>query len=545
MDQPEKSLLGARMDRRQLGRLAIAGASSAALVSLLAACGGDDDDDETPASGGSQSGGDTTPSGTETESSGSGGESKVIIAQGVDVRTFDPHEDTRSPEIFRNLFDNLLHRNQDLELVPSLAETWENIDETTWEFTLRQDVTFHDGTPLTSKDVKYTFDRVLNPDVSSRIYTFISMIDRAEVVDDYTVRIITKNPFPALPTVARYVFVLPADKYEELGPEGFSLAPVGTGPYKFVEWVPDGHFIFERYDDHWRGQPSVATVEVRPVPEDATRVSSLKAGEIDIATLIPVTDVAGVEEDDNLDVRAVRSLFTIFVGMNTWNEPFTDARVRQAMNYAVDVEAIIENLLEGHGYPLGQICAPPVFGYNPDIENYPYDPDRARELLAEAGYPDGFNTTLDTPQGQYLQDVEISQAIAGQLAEVGVNVEVRPAEFNEYFDRWLAKSIEGLYFLGNTASTLDVDAVLGSHFDSERRGLYYNSPESDEMIHAAAQEFDVAKREEMYHELMQFLHDQAPWIFLYNQENIYGVNKTLEWTPVADERLWVFDMKRL
>ncbi|HEX7101897.1 MAG TPA: ABC transporter substrate-binding protein, partial [Nitrolancea sp.] len=469
---------------------------------------------------------------------------KVTIAQGVDVRTFDPNEDTRSFEVFRNVFDNLLARDQDLKLVPGLAESWSNIDPTTWEFKIRQGVKFHDGTPLTAKDVEFTWSHVLDPNVKSRIYSFISTVDHVQAVDDFTVRLVTKTAFPALPTIVDYVFIVPAETYKAMGPEKFAVAPVGTGAYKFVEWIKDEHFSFERNDDYWRGKASITNAEFRPISEDATRVAALQAGEVDISTLIPITNVPTIRADSKLDIRSVRSLFTIFVGMNTFKAPFTDVRVRQALNYAVDVDSLVKNLLDGHAYPLGQICAPAVFGYNPDVKPYPYDPEKAKSLLAEAGFPDGFSTTLDTPSGQYLQDVEMSQAIAGQLAKVGVKVEVKAAEFNEYFDRWLAKKIDGLYFLGNTATTMDVDGVLGSHFDSKRRGLYYNSPESDDLIHQGQMEFDVAKRQQIYAQEQVYLHDQAPWIFLYNQENIFGVAKSLEWKPNADDRIWVYEMKR-
>jgi peptide/nickel transport system substrate-binding protein len=533
-------------------QLALAGASASGLT-LLAGCGGGSSSPTAGESAATSSSSavaaspQATVAGTSAAATTSTSDkpTKVTIAQGVDVRTFDPNEDTRSFEVFRNVFDNLLTHDQDLKLVPSLAESWNNIDPTTWEFKIRQGVTFHDGTPMTAKDIEFTWTHVLDPNTKSRIYSFISTVDHVKAVDDFTIQIVTKTPFPALPTIVNYVGIVPAEKYQSMGPDKFAVAPIGTGPYRFVEWVKDEHFSFERYDDHWRGPAAITNVEFRPIPEDATRVAALQAGEVDIAPLIPITNVPTIESDASLSIRTVRSLFTIFVGMNTFKAPFTDVRVRQALNYAVDVDSLIKNLLDGHGYPLGQICAPAVFGYNPDVKPYPYDPEKAKSLLAEAGFPDGFSTTLDTPSGQYLQDVEMSQAIAGQLAKVGVKVEVKAADFNEYFDRWLAKKIEGLYFLGNTATTMDVDAVLGSHFDSKRRGLYYNSPESDDLIHQGQAEFDVAKRQQIYNQEQVYLHDQAPWIFLYNQENIYGAAKSVDWKPVADDRIWVYEMKRI
>jgi peptide/nickel transport system substrate-binding protein len=432
--------------------------------------------------------------------------------------------------------------DDELNLIPWLAESWENIDELTWEFKIRQGVVFHDGTPLTAEDFKFSFEHVLDPANESRRLTQVSIIQTVETPDDFTLRLITAEPAAALLSKLQAIYALPAATYQEMGPEQFALNPVGTGPYRVAEWVRDSHVRLERYDDYWRGPVELETAEFRPIPEAATRVAALQAGELDVATLIPTIDVPVIEANPDLSIRQVPSLRVIFCGMNTFAEPFTDVRVRQALNYAVDVQSIIDNLLSGFGTRLASVSGPAEFGFNPNLEPYPYDPERAMQLLTEAGFPNGFSTTLDTPIGRYLQDVEVSQAIAGMLGEVGVQVEVRQAEFNEYFDRWLAEDIEGLYFLGNGATTLDADGVMDGHFDSERRGLYYNSPESDEMIHAALQEFDPARREALYHELMAYLHDQAPWIFLYVQEDIYGTAANLVWAPRPDETLNVWSM---
>ncbi|MCM8749951.1 ABC transporter substrate-binding protein [Thermomicrobiaceae bacterium CFH 74404] len=515
-------------------------------AALLAACS-QASDEQTP--GGEDAGPGT--SSTPTVATQPGGETPtgsstrpIVIAQGVDIASFDPHEDTSTVAIavFRNVFNSLVERDHELNLVPALAESWQTIDELTWEFQLRRDVLFHDGNPLTSKDIKFSIERVLDPSVNSRSRTRVEVIDRVEAVDDYTVRIITREPFPPLLTILGYLYALPADKYQEMGSEQFAVSPIGTGPYKFVEWVKDDHIILERFEDHWGGSPSIPSVEFRPIPEAATRVASLLAGELDLATLIPITDIPTIEQRSDLDIRTVPSTRTIFIGMNTWNPPFDDVRVRQALNYAVDVQSIIDNLLGGHGLRIASVSGPAEFGFNPNLEPYPFDPEKAKQLLAEAGYADGFQTTLDTPVGRYLQDLEVAQAVAGYLANVGIQVEVRPAEFQEYFTRWLNLEIPGLYLLGWGASTLDADGVMGGHFHSKRRGLYYNSPESDRMIEEAMSEFDPERREAIYHELMAYLHEQAPWIFLYVQEDIYGVKADLRWQPRSDELLNVHEM---
>ena len=470
----------------------------------------------------------------------------VTIAQGVDIASFDPPEDTSAAarSIFQNVFDQLVELDDNLQFVPSLAESWTNIDDLTWEFKIRQGVLFHDGSPLTAHDVKFSFDVILDPNEGRRqqINLAAAGITRVEAPDDFTVRITTAEPYAPLPTSNRFVHILPAATYQAMGREAFALKPVGTGPYRVVEWVKDTHIKLERFDQHWRGAPVIGSVEFRPIPEASTRVSALRAGEIDLATLVPPSEIPVINEEEGTEVRTVPSMRTIFVGMNTSQPPLDDVRVRQALNYAVDVDAIVEFILDGHAHRMASVAGPGEFGYNPDLQPYPHDPDRARALLAEAGV-NGFDVTLHTPQGRYLQDVEVCQAIAGQLAEVGVNAEVRPAEFQQFFSAYLANELDGLHFLGYASAQLDADGVLGAHLETGSAGeMYYSTPETDEMIRAARRELDSEKRGAILHDLMAHLREDAPWIFLYKQEDIYGVNRNLMWTPRSDERLWAFQM---
>jgi len=556
-DSPNAQHLTATIDRRNLLRLAMSGVTGATLVAVLAACGGSSPSTSTStstssqpaasASGSPSVGAAASPAAsgaTPSAAASTPSNAKVTVAQGVDIKSFDPHVDTSSAAlaIFLNVFDHLVARDQNLKFIPGLAESWTTLNDTTWEFKIRQGVKFHDGTSFTANDMKFTINYVLDPKNNSPQRTRIAGIDHAEAPDDSTFHIVTKTPLPALlDELSENIFALPAAAYQSMGTQKFALAPIGTGPYKFVEWVRDSHVTLERFDGYWGTKASIQTAEYRPIAEDATRVAALQAGELTIAALIPPTDIPTLQASSKLDVRTIRSIRTDFVGMNCFKPPFTDVRVRQALNYAVDIPSIIKDILGGHGYQNANVCAASAFGYDPNLKPYTYDPEKAKSLLKEAGLANGFSTTLDTPQGRYLDDVEVAQAIAGQLGAVGIKVEVKPAEFNEYFNRWLAKKIEGLYFLGFGGAT-DADGVLGSHFDSKRRGLYYNSPQSDDLIHQSMAELDTAKRENLYHQLMGYLHDQAPWIFLYDEEDIYGVVKTLKWQPVADERISAFDM---
>lgn len=469
--------------------------------------------------------------------------SEVIIAINTDWESMDPHEDTNNPYIFQNIFDSLVGRDQDLQIIPELAESWENIDELTWEFKLRQDVVFHDGTPMTAEDVAFTFNHILDPDVGSRSQPFIAMIDRAEVVDDYTVRLITVEPYPPLVDTTLRVFIVPAKAFQEMGAAEFAVNPVGTGEYRFVEWVRDDHALFERFEDNWRSEATIDFMRTRPIAETSTRGASVIAGEADIARRIAPSDAASFAESDGVEVREVRGLRIFFGMINTLNGgPLAEVKVRQAMNYAVDVEGIIEHILYGYGYPVASVTGQASFGFNPNLEPYPYDPDRARELMAEAGYADGFQTTFDLPGGHLPAGEEVAQAMIGFLADIGITAELQTAPFEQYWAAWLAGEHQGLALQSWGDQTMNADGVMGGHLDSTRRGIYYHSPRSDELTQMAMAEFDDEKREAIYQELMAYLHEQCPWIFLWDEAQLFGVNSSLQWEPRADETIQVHTM---
>lgn len=558
-ESPGDALLEESVSRRTLLKRSIMfGLSVPVGVSLLAACGDDDDEVQPTASGGSEATAtgsieestntpeeDSEPSDElPEEETGSGENSdgkKVTFSWGIDIVTFDPHGDATPVAfaVYRNVFSNLVTRDENLEHQPQVAASWEVIDDTTWEFNLREDVVFHDGSRLTSADIVYSFENLFDSIQASRV----AVVDRVEAVDDYTVRIITRTPMPAFLTIIHYCWILPAETHAAMGSAEFSSKPVGSGPYRVTNWVKDDRVEMVRVEDHWENTASIVETEFRPIPESSTRVAALLNGEIDVAGLLPPSDIPLIEENPDCEVRLVRSLRQIFIAINATVEPFTDVRVRQALNYAVDIDEIIEFVLDGHGYPSGQLSGPAEFGYNPDLEPYPYDPDKARELLAEAGFPDGFDTVIETPIARYLQDVEVAQAIGGQLANVGINVEVRPSEYAALAERIRVGDMPAMWLIGWGATAIHADGVMGSRIDTERTGgLYYNNPEADELVHKAAAEFDQDKALEYYHELQALLHDDCPVIFCYSQEDIYGVRSGLKWEPMPNETMDVFRM---
>jgi peptide/nickel transport system substrate-binding protein len=468
-----------------------------------------------------------------------GASGEVVVAMGVDVLTLDPNIDTiiarQQPAM--NMFDRLVALTAEMRPVPELAVAWEQPEPQRIRFRLRRGVKFHDGTEFTSKDVKFTYDRILDPALKSRLRDWIRFVAEVETPDPYTAVVRLHYPFaPALNHLAQ-IPIVSKDVVERVGVERFAKSPVGTGPFRFVEWVKDQRVVLEANPGYWKGAPKIQRIVWKPVPEHASRLAELLTGRADIVVNVPPQQVGVIERDPKLRVAKVRSLRTAFIAINTWQKPFDDVRVRQALNYGVDGEALIRDLFLGYGYRSSQPASPLVFGYNAEVKAYPYDPDRARKLLAEAGYPQGFKTTLDGPIARYPLDKEIVEAVAGQLRKIGVEVTPNAMEFNRFWERFLGKKFDGLGFLSVGNIVADPDWNIAIHMDSKRRGIYYNTPQLDHWIEEGKVTTDGAKREAIYQRIFRHVHEQAPWIFLLDYADLYGVSARLQWTPRADE--WI------
>lgn len=476
-----------------------------------------------------------------------GPEGEIIIAQGVDATTLDPnmHAETPTNNVNIQMYDSLLMRDAEGELFPGLAKSYENLDDNTWEFELREGVTFHNGEPFTAEAVKFTLDRILDPENSSPQFSHISAIEEVRVVDDFTVQIITSKPFPTLPSqlVARQI--VPPEYTRENGADHLASNPVGTGPYKFVEWTRDERILLTANEDYWRGTPKIKDVVFRVIPESSTRIAELQTGSVDIIVNVPPHQADTLEGQEDTYVSRAPSTRVIFVGMVTTEDgPLADKRVRQALNYGVDVEAIIDNVLMGNGVPLqGQPVAEMSLGFNSDVDSYDYDPQRARELLAEAGYSDGLSLSMDSPSGRYLMDKEAAQAVAGQLEEIGVDIELNIQEWGVYVEKIMSRQLSGLFLLGWGNTTFDADATVYPFFRTGQTFCYYEDPEMDEMLDLARETMDMELREERFNEVMAVLSEEAPWLYLHQQMDVYGVSSRLEWTARPDELIHAFEAR--
>ncbi len=330
---------------------------------------------------------------------------------------------------------------------------------------------------------------------------------------------------------------MPKVVYEELGSEQFSLAPVGSGPFSFVSWVKDVELRLDAFDDYWKGRPQVDGLSLRPLAEATSRVSALRAGEVHIATDLPPDQVAVVEGAEGIHIENGSGLTQLSLAMNSAFAPFDDVRVRQAVNYAIDLDLIIETIMGGRGEALGQPFAPNSFGFDPSIAPYPYDPDKAKSLLREAGYPEGFTTQLWSRSGGGVSgaDDQVNQAITAMLAEVGITVEINAMEESRYSEVSLDATTPGFVQFSNRDALGDGDFILGLWFDSSRRSPFYNTPELDSMIRAQVEETDRDTREKLLRDIAAHMHDEAPVGFLFTIDTIYGVSDRVSgWTSRGD-----------
>jgi len=451
----------------------------------------------------------------------------IVVAIGVDASTLDPQRttDSATESINKNLYNNLVRFDANMEIVPDLATHWTvSEDGRTWTFYLREGVRFHDGTPLDAQAVKQSFDRLLDPANAFPRASLHSDIVAVEVVGPYAVSFTTAQPAGAMlarmahPSAA--IVSIPA--VERWG-SAFGQHPVGTGPFKFESWTPGQEIVLVRNGDYFKGAPAIERVTYRVVPEESVRTLMLQAGEVHVAVGIPPDQIPLLERMRGVEVKQTPSTMMMYLAMNGQKSPFNDVRVRQAMNYAINKEEIVEYLLSGLADVADSPLSPVIWGYA-RTGVYEYNPQKARQLLAEAGYPNGFSMSLWTPVGRYLQDLPTAEIVQAQLAEVGINVRVETWEFGAYIEE-IKKAQYDMVLLGWSPSTGDADWGLFPVFHSTQwppqsnRALYGN-PVADALMEAGQREPDQEKRREIYRELQQIIFNDAPWIFLWSTQQI-------------------------
>lgn len=477
--------------------------------------------------------------GTQGGASPDAAKTTAVIVQGSEPDSLAPDIDAirTSVRVHNHIFEaatKYAWDGEEITLQPSLTDSWEQIEPNRWRFKVHPGIKFHNGEALTAEAFKFSLEKYIgNAGMVSTIFA-----DRQiEVVDDLTFDVVTDaDNFAALPATMSFLAIYPPEYYEEIGgSDAFGINPVGTGPYKFVSWDKGVEIKLEANEDYWgETEPQIKELVFRSIPEASTRVAQLETGAADLVTDLPPELAARVEELGDAHTVEMDSNRRLFFFFNTFESPTDDVRVRQAINYAVDTQSIIDNLFEGHAGRLAGIYLPGEAGYNPDFEGYPYDPDKARELLAEAGYADGVEVDVHYTVGNTTLDKETAEAVQGQLAEVGITANMDGRPVSALSQEYANQTSTGMSFWSFAPVWFDPSFIMIVHFSSTGLYRYNASDEQDALINAAFSETDPERRIELYQELEEYLiTEHAVWLPLYAQQDIYGVSDALNWDDNA------------
>ena len=493
-------------------------------------------------------------------------------ASSGDVISYDPNAqvDSFTQSVHHMVFDPLVRRNKDLKLEPALATSWEVVEPTRWRFKLRQGVKFHDGSDFTAEDVKFSIERIPNVTGPNPSTIYVRRVAGVEIVDDFTVRVKTNGPAPTLPNDFIRLFIVShkaAADYstKDSSAEGFNLgkATIGTGPYKFVSWAPTQDLVLEKFDGYWDGPQPWDKVIRKEIPNDAARVAQLKAGQVDLISKVPATDLASIESDPALQVIKTESIYIPYLEFDfradspqVWDNagnkldknPFLDPKVREAFDLALDRETIVEFALEGMGVVSTQLVSTNIFGYDKAIPAPAFDVEKALKLMAEAGYPDGFKVALS-----YANDrmpTELGPTVAQLLAAINVKVDVQgvpaavfnPAktrgEYSLYMASWGTLTGEANYMLSSLMHTNDAEKSLGAF---NVRG--YSNPQMDKLIEDAAVEMDEAKRRTLLEEANMLVSTDRPDLPLATNLSAWGAKADkVTYDPRSDEDTLAMDV---
>lgn len=480
----------------------------------LVACTNDTKQEETAADA-------AEPNQENTEAKGE--DVNMTIAVNAEIISLDPHNisDTLSGSATDTMYESLYDYNLDMELEPVLATDYSvSEDGLEYTFKIREGVTFHDGTQLNAEAVKYNFDRVLDEKKNLRRRKNFVYVNSTEVLDDYTLLVKLDSPFaPMINRIASLSIISPA-ALEKYGEQGILTNPVGTGPYTFEEWTPGDKMVVRANSNYWREGPKIDTLTFKPVTENGARIAMLQTGEADYIYPMPTEQVKSVEGDNNIEIIEGQSTIARFAFINMTKDVFSDVKVRQAMNYAIDKDAYAKVVKSGYAVPLTS-HVPSTIEYQSPQPEYEYNVEKAKELMKEAGYPDGFKTDIWAPND--TENMKGMQFISQQLAEIGIDVEVVPMEEGTLSDAIYSpqtpeESKVNMWYV--SWSAFDFDGATTRLFHSTNipptspNVSYYMNDEADKLMDAGATEVDPSKRAEIYADLQELIWNDAPWIFL-------------------------------
>ncbi|NKB59318.1 MAG: ABC transporter substrate-binding protein [Alphaproteobacteria bacterium] len=478
-----------------------------------------------------------------------------------DALTSDPMAANEAPtnSASRKVYDALIYPDKDLKFKPWLATSWKLLDPVTWEFNLRKNVRFHDGTPFTAADVKFSFERALSK--TSDFKRNISSVEAVKIIDDHKVHIITRGPNPILPNQLTSVFIMSKKWSEKHGvttpqdragkEETYAVRhAMGTGPFKLTLREPDVRTVMVKNTDWWGLKEfphEVDEIVYTPIANQATRVAALLSGEIDFLLDPPLQDLNRIKNTPGMKIKQVAQVRTIFLGMNQGKDelisvkgknPLKDKRVRQAFYQAINIEAIKKKVMRGYAVPAGLITPPAVHGYTEELnKRRPYDPALSKKLLAEAGYPNGFSIQLDCPNNRYINDEAICQAVVGMLGKIGVKVALSAIPKTIHFPKIKNRETD-FYMLGWGVSTLDSHFVFGfltKSADKGWNGTGFKNQKIDDIINKIEVETDFKKRDAMIQQVWQHMRDNVNYLPLHHQVIVWAMRDKIDLPIVADD----------
>ncbi len=484
----------------------------------------------------------------------------LVIGLASDALFMDPsqQDETITNTMGRYMYDGLVNTTGKDKQVPGLATSWKvDGDNLTWTFDLRKNVKFHDGSAFTADDVVFSIENARK----GLIKNFVEPIKEVKIINPYQIQIITKAPCAVLLKSLAPVRILPKAYYTKVGAAKFNLAPVGTGPYVFKEWVKEDRIMLTANKTYWHGAPKIKNVKMRPISNSATRTAALLTGEVDIIEDVPVRDVSKVKSTSGIEVVDFPSSRLIYlhvdssrpVGPGVIGEkknPFADKKVRKALSLAVDREAIVKVIMNGNAYATNQLVLKGMGGYTNSMPKPQYNPAQAKKLLAEAGYPNGFKLYLDAPNGRYVNDGQVAQALASQLTKAGFNVELRLHPKATFFDFVRPGDKSSLVMTG-WAEPIDAGEMGNVLFYTRGKNAskggsnrcHYANAEYDKLLDAADSTADIKKRSALVTKSALLVVEDGGIVPLYFQQDLYGKKANVKFTPRIDKSILAYEME--
>ncbi len=489
---------------------------------------------------------------------------EIVIGSKLEPSSIDPHYHNLGPNnaMARHIFDRLVQTDEKQRHEPGLAVSWRPINDKTWEFKLRQGVKFHDGTSFTADDVLFTFERAPKVEASPSSFSLYTKGKTLKKIDDYTIHIITERPYPLMANDLSTINII-SKKHGQgatTGDYNSGKAAIGTGPYRFVEWVPGDRLVIEKNHDYWGEKAKFDRVVFKPIRTDPSRVAALLAGDVDMIDVVPTPDIAQLKKNPKVVLSQGVSNRVIYLHLDhdrdnspfirntSGKNPLKDLRVRKAISKAINRPAIVERVMEGIAIPAGQLLPEGFFGVSNRLSPEPYNREEAKKLLADAGYPNGFGLTLHGPNDRYINDAKICQAIGQMLARIGIDTKVETMPKAVYFRKASRGGPGGtpafsFILVGWGSGTGEASSPLKSllhtydkarGFGASNRGRYSN-PEVDELIEQALATVDDAKRKKLLQKATEIAIEDLGIIPLHYQVNTWATRKGLAYAPRTDE----------